>query len=294
MSEIEYYIEASIEVPNEIADAVCNFITENISSGLILEEDENSELTGIKFYMPKNDDKKFRQKLNYYFKSLIEMSQEIESEPILKERVIRNVEWEEAYKESVESFLIADDICIRPPWDEKLPEAKYDIIIEPKMAFGTGTHETTRSCLSLIKANFRNNMSFLDVGCGSGILSILACKMGASYIKAIDYDKVSVENCIDNFKINRVECRNDIILGTIEKCKSDKPYDFVCANILKGTIIEMLDKLLNLTNPYGYLVLSGLLDIDEDEITQKLNLFELRNFEIHKDNEWRSFIIHKG
>jgi ribosomal protein L11 methyltransferase len=293
MSDLKHYIEASIEVPNEIADAVCNFIIENISSGLILEEEEKSNYTGIKFYLPRNDDKKFRQKLSYYFKSLIELNQNLDNEPIIKERIIENVEWEAAYKDSVESIIIDDKICIRPPWDEKPSEAIYDIIIEPKMAFGTGTHETTRSCLSLIKNSFKENTSFLDIGCGSGILSILAHQMGASYIKAIDYDKIAVENSRENFKINSVDCPSDIVIGTIEKCQDDKPYDFVCANIIKVTILEIFEDLLNLTKDSGYLLLSGLLDIDEEEIINKLNSFDLKNYIIHKDNEWRSFLIHK-
>ena len=291
MSDLEHYIEASIEVPNEIADAVCNFIIENISSGLILEEEEKADFTGIKFYLLRNDDKKFRQKLNYYFNSLIELNQNLDSEPIIKERIIENVEWEAAYKDSVEAIIIANDICIRPPWDEKPPEAKYDIIIEPKMVFGTGTHETTRSCLELIRNNFKEGMSFLDIGCGSGILSILAHQMKASYVKAIDYDKVAVENCRENFKINFVDCPTDIILGTIEKCQNDKPYDFVCANIIKVTILEIFEDLLKLTVNKGFLILSGLLDVDEDEIIAKLEYFDIENYHIHKDNEWRSFTI---
>jgi ribosomal protein L11 methyltransferase len=291
MSDLEHYIEASIEVPNEIADAVCNFIIENISSGLILEEEEKADYTGIKFYLPRNDDKKFRQKLNYYFKSLIELNQNLDSEPIIKERIIENVEWEAAYKDSVEAIIIANDICVRPPWDEKPSEAIYDIIIEPKMAFGTGTHETTRSCLELIRDNFKEGMSFLDIGCGSGILSILVHQMKASYIKAIDYDKVAVENCRENFRINTVDCPTDIILGTTEKCQNDKSYDFVCANIIKVTILDIFDDLLKLTNDKGSLILSGLLDVDEDEIISKLGQNNLNNYYIHKDNEWRSFLI---
>lgn len=294
MKDQENYIEATVEVPKKIADAVCNFIIENISSGLILEEEENSDYTGIKFYLPQNDDKKYRQKLSYYFKSLIDIHNGFDQEPIIKERIIQNVEWEEAYKDSVESIMIAEDICVRPPWDEKLSDAKYDIIIEPKMAFGTGTHETTRSCLKLIRENFLNNRTFLDVGCGSGILSILADQIGASYIKALDYDKTAYENTIENFKINSVKCPHDVVFGTLEKCLKDNKYDFVCSNIIKTTILDNLDNLFQLTKSNGFLLLSGLLDIDEEEVVKRLELENLKKYNIHKDNEWRSFIIKKG
>ena len=166
------FIEVSVELPHQFVDAVSAFISENIANGLVFEELET--YTIVKFYLPKENQENYEQKLQYYFKSLVEIHDDFPEDVSIKEKVIENVEWEEAYKESVKAVLIGKDVSVRPPWDEKPPEAMYDIVIEPKMAFGTGSHETTRSCLEIIRHNLKPEKTFLDMGCGSGILSILA------------------------------------------------------------------------------------------------------------------------
>lgn len=292
-SGINAFIEASVEVPKNVSDAVCNFINENITSGLLLEGDENCDTVVIKFYIPEESDDNFRQKLSYYFQSLMEMDDTIDEEPDVKERVVENIEWEDAYRESIKGVVVSDKLIVRPPWEEYTGEYTYDIVIEPKMAFGTGTHETTKSCLEIILSTFKKNQSFLDLGCGSGILSILADKMGAKTIKAIDYDIISVENCFENFEMNDVACDYEVLHGSIELCDHDEPYDYVCANIIKSTILPMLNKLNDLTKSGGILVLSGLLDDDVEEIEEHLFKFGLSDFDLVANNEWRSFTIRK-
>lgn len=293
MPDSNNFIEATLYVPRIVSDAVCNFIIENISGGLIVEDEEDGADIGIKFYVPEKDNGGYKQKLKFYINSLQDIHPDLEFDIDIKERTIENIEWEEAYKESLKPVVVADDIVVRPPWDDPPPEMKYDIIIEPKMAFGTGTHETTRGCLKAIRENFEPANRFLDLGCGSGVLSVLASQMRASYIKAIDYDPISVDNSHENFLINKVTVSHDILLGSIDLCLNDQPYDFVCANIIKVTILEMIDELDSLTRKGGVLVLSGLLDIDEDEIITQLERLALTDFSILKDNEWRTFIIYK-
>ena len=292
MSE-KSFIEVTIDVPRKFSDAVCNFIIENISSGLILEEEEDAPDITIKFYTPKNDDNNYREKLRFYLNSLSEMYPKAELDLDFKERTLENVEWEEAYKESLKPVFIGEDVAVRPPWEEAPSHINYDIIIEPKMAFGTGTHETTRSCLLALREHFKAGWSMLDVGCGSGVLSILAAKIGAKSLKALDYDPISVENTLENFQINRVKCPYDVQLGSIEVCLNDKPFDLVCANIIKVTILEMISELLRLTKKNGILILSGLLDIDVDDIKMKLEEFGITKFKLIEDNEWRTLIIKK-
>ncbi len=286
------YIEVKFEVPRLLADAVCNFVIENISSGLILEEEEASAVTGIAFYVAEDDEKDWRGMLTGYLSCLVSSS--MPAVPDIEERVVKNTEWGEQYRQSVRPTRIGDDVIVRAPWYVAEPVFKYDLIIEPKMAFGTGSHETTRSCLKIIRENFKPGMRFVDVGCGSGVLSILADKMQASFIKAIDCDITAVENCQENFRINCVSAPAEILLGSVDLCKDDIPYEFVCANIIKSTILFMLGDLVALTADKGILILSGLLDRDESEVSAILKQEKQTAFSVLRDNEWLTYIVHKG
>lgn len=289
----ESYIEVSVNIPRNLCDAVCNFIIENICAGLVLEEEEESDETCVKFYLLESRRNDFDQKLSTYFSSLISMGESLTRMPRITERPVKSVEWEEQYRRSVKPILVAADVAVRPPWEAAPAGARFDIVIEPKMAFGTGTHESTRGCIKGIRDNFKDGMRFLDLGCGSGILSILADKMGAAYIKAVDNDLLAVENCGENFLVNNVKAAHDIVHGSMGCCLGDKPYDFVCANIIKSTILDMLEDIKRLTAPGGYVVLAGLLEQDEIEVSQKLMELSMVDYDTFDDNEWRLFVVRK-
>jgi ribosomal protein L11 methyltransferase len=283
------YIEARLELPRVVADAVCDFIVENISSGLVLEDEEDSDSLGIVFYVRTDAETSYRPGLEEFLKRFI--GNGIDGLPTIRERTIRDVEWEENYKQSVRPLLLAGDVGIRPPWAQPVEGARYDLILEPRMAFGTGTHETTRSCVQAIRETFEPGQRFLDLGCGSGILSLLAAKMGASYIKAIDYDLTAVDNCKENFEVNAITTDRDVLFGSVEKAQHDEPYDYVCVNIIKQTILPILPRLKKLTCPGGKLVLSGLMSREEQEICDALDEQDLVNYVIVPDNEWITFVI---
>ncbi|UCG62027.1 MAG: 50S ribosomal protein L11 methyltransferase [Candidatus Zixiibacteriota bacterium] len=285
------YIEVRVEVPRNLSDAVCNFIIENICSGLVLDEEDGSDIVGIKFYLPENARNDYDQKLSTYLSSLISMGESLSTIPPIVEKAVRSVEWEQEYRDSIQAVVVAGDVSVRPPWKEMPGSTRHDIIIEPKMAFGTGSHESTRGCIAAVRKWFRPDMRFLDLGCGSGILCILADKMGAGYIKAVDYDQLAIENCGENFIVNQIGAAHDIVHGSIDSCQNDRAYDFVCANIIKSTILDMLDDLKRLTKPGGYLVLAGLLEQDEMEVSEKLLKLGLDSFEVFEDNEWRTFVV---
>lgn len=285
----ESFVEVKFRVPREQCDAACNYIVENITNGMVLEDEDESDDTIITFYVPSGEHKDYRTPLSQYLSDIIPGG----IVPRLNEKVVRNVEWVEQYKQSIQPIWITDQLRIRATWHEHDPTAKYELVIEPKMAFGTGTHETTRSCLSIIQDQFKPGMRFLDLGCGSGILSMLADKMGAAFIKAVDYDVVAVENCNENFALNGLKADHAVSFGTIDKCVGDKPYDFVCANIIKSTILPILPYLIQLTNAGGYLVLSGLLDTDEEDTSSAIRDAGQQDFEFLRDNKWLTYTIRR-
>ncbi|MBU8932411.1 MAG: 50S ribosomal protein L11 methyltransferase [candidate division Zixibacteria bacterium] len=284
--------ELRVELPPCHVDAVCDFIiSEEISNGLVLEDEEDCDVTTVIFYVNPDETDQQRAQLASYVNGLVGDNMPIA--PEITSRTIVHRMWEEEYRKSVLPVIVADDITIVPPWITDVPQTRYQIIIEPRMAFGSGTHETTRSCMIVLRKYFKPDARFLDMGCGSGILSILADKMGASYIKAIDYDVVAIENCRENVIANRITAPNNILFGSIEKCRGDEPYDFVCANIIKVTVLEMLDDLVSLTSSPGMLVLSGLLEQDVNEVSSALKAHDFSEVDIYPDNEWRTIIVQK-
>ena len=281
--------ELKLSVPNQLVDLVCDFIVENIVNGLVLEEEENSPATTIIFYLPESDTES-QGRLGGFLQSLI--GQGLSAVPEITEKVIPEINWLEKYRQSVKPIRIGEDVVIRPTWADPV-DLTYEIVIDPVMAFGTGSHATTRSSLMAVRAEMKPGMRFLDMGAGSGVLSILADKMGAAYIKAVDYDPVAVDNCRDNFRINRVRSAYDILLGSIEKCGADEPYDFICANIIKVTILEMLKRLVALTSPGGWLVLSGLLEQDGPDVEAALDRLGQTDLSVLGDEGWLTYSIHR-
>lgn len=285
----ESLFEIRIRVPREEIDLVCDFVIERICSGLVLEDEDGSENATVLFYAPPADVKGHVAAVRGYLTHLFGTGSDTDGLVTLME--IGNRSWEDEYRRSVRPVIVGRDVVIRPPWTDAPVETPYDIVIEPKMAFGTGTHETTRSCLKVIRESFQSGTRFLDLGCGSGILSILADKIGASYIKAIDYDLVAIDNCRENFTLNRVGAPHEIVFGSIEKCRGNQPYDFVIANIIKSTILDMLPRLVELTARPGMLVLSGLLEQDVNEIGAVLDKLNATDRSMLADNEWRTITV---
>ena len=285
------YIEALVFVPLSLADAVSNYVTENISSGVEFKDAENENLVGVKFYVSDIDNNDFRPGLIQYLSEIV--NSEMPNVPVIEESRVSAKDWEESYRESIQPIIIDDDICIRPPWVESPHPVKYDIIIEPKMAFGTGHHETTRNCLKLISKYFKSGQRFLDFGCGAGILSILADKIGAGFIKPVDCDIIAVENTKDNFDINKVSAENSIEHGTFDKVSGDAPYDMVCANLVKSVIIENFQNLQRLTSANGVLLLSGILDKEKNEIDKIIEQSKMSVADFIHEGEWLTYCLKK-
>jgi ribosomal protein L11 methyltransferase len=161
------------------------------------------------------------------------------------------------------------------------------IRIEPGMAFGTGTHETTRLCLKAIEKYFRGG-SLLDVGTGTGILAMAAAKLFPdAHIEAVDTDTEAVEIARENARLNGVEDRIAFSVGSVSEQTSSA--DLVCANLTAPVIVELLPLLLGAT--CGRLVLSGILAEQSELVRSRLLELGMDNFEIEQDGEWIALTI---
>lgn len=192
-------------------------------------------------------------------------------------------EWKRHWKPTeIGKFIIA------PPWSEVAESDKIVIRIEPNMAFGTGTHETTQLCLTAIGDNYRDGQSFLDVGTGTGILAIAAAKLSdGSLITACDTDLDSVKIARENAVLNGVGERIEFFDGSISDVTP--VYDFVCANLTIDVILPILPLLLKSTG--SLLLLSGILATQESMIVDDLHRSEISNFQIDRAGEWISVLV---
>ena len=198
----------------------------------------------------------------------------------LEER--KNIDWIARYREAIRPVEVGD-FYVYPSW-ESPKEGKRNIMIDPALAFGSGHHETTASCLDAIGRYVKAQMRVLDVGCGSGILGIAATMLGAG-VDACDTDPLAVENAQKNFELNG--CRAEHIWEGSVMAASDT-YDVVVANIVADVLRMMAGDLKKCVKEGGHLILSGILDSKEAQIEEAFGDWKL--LEPIKKSEWRTKI----
>lgn len=191
-------------------------------------------------------------------------------------------EWKRHWKPTeIGKFIIA------PPWSEVAETGKIIIRIEPNMAFGTGTHDTTQLCLKAIGEMYDGGQTCLDVGTGTGILAIAVAKLGGTNIFACDTDADSVKIARENAVLNGVGEAITFADGPIND--NTRRYDFTCANLTADVIVPILPLLIAKTK--NVLLLSGILAEQENLITDELLKFQISNFQIEHSGEWISVLI---
>lgn len=183
---------------------------------------------------------------------------------ILLINMIPQGNWATEWKKYFKPFFLTKEVVIRPSWEEYQKQGDEIIVtLDPGMAFGTGQHDTTRFCAELIcelKKAQPQLSSLLDIGCGSGILSIIAKKIGFTQVTGIDNDPAAVETALENLDRNP-ECKPIDFFLTEGSLDDDelKKSDVVVSNIIAETLVELKNGLVNLVNPHGYLILSGIM-----------------------------------
>jgi ribosomal protein L11 methyltransferase len=204
---------------------------------------------------------------------------------------IPDQDWNESWKENFKTFHVTENLVISPDWEKyKLQGAEKVIVISPKMAFGTGHHETTQLVLIMMEKYVKNKMSLLDVGSGSGILAIYAAQLGAEPIRAFDNDPIAIENLVENIILNKVSDRINYFTGGLKDSDKQK-YDIILANINRNVLLESASQFSDYINPAGKLILSGLLINDEDTIIKAYRIEKWNVIEKMQRGEWLALVL---
>ena len=206
---------------------------------------------------------------------------------------IKDSDWENSWKDYFDILNIGEKFVIVPTWREyENEENKYVINIDPGMAFGTGGHETTSLCIKNLEKYVKPHDNIIDVGCGSGILSIAASYLTDGEIKAVDLDKLAVDVSRENFALNNLENRIAVEEASL-LTKETKKYNVIVANILAHIIELMLDDAYKLLEDGGYYITSGIIKDKKDELLEKMLERGFKLVEETSDNEWYSFVVTK-
>ena len=213
----------------------------------------------------------------------------------LVEREVEEEDWESNWKEYFYPINIGRKLVICPTW--RASDSFSDrtvVLLDPGMAFGTGHHPTTRMCLELIEEIINGDEFVLDLGCGSGILSITAVKMGAARSHGIEIEQNAVQVARENCITNNVADKVDILLGTLGNSNSvRKNYDVAIANISAKVIVDLSQDLANLVKVGGRIILSGILKESLSNVEMTLASLNIEIDEIRHDSDWVAILGHK-
>lgn len=206
---------------------------------------------------------------------------------------IPDTDWNEAWKENFKPVHLTERFVVRPTWEAYEPaEGEKVISIDPGMAFGTGTHPTTRLCVEMIEHHTKEGMTVLDVGTGSGILLVAASLCGAKEGLGVDNDPVAVETAAENLALNQVpDCFSVICADLISQ--AGKAYDLVVANILAEVVVELLGDIHKVVHDDSLVILSGILDEKGPMVEARLDETGFDLVESHLEESWLVMVAKK-
>lgn len=214
-----------------------------------------------------------------------------------------DADWMNNWKQFFQSFTIGN-LLIKPTWEERKPEDEDKILIEidPGISFGTGKHETTRLCILQLQKYMqgKEGCRVLDVGCGSGILSVAALKLGAAGVTGIDIDDNCIGSSQENMRVNHLDGKlwnfftgNLIEDASVRQRVGDAVYDIVVANILADVIIPMAPFLLPCLKKGGVLITSGIIDFKAQQVQNALEQAGFERLEVNYDGEWVNLTVRR-
>lgn len=299
------YFELRLKINPEMEDLIAEIFFDNFDcEGVVLAEETYKDLEMIsttegtlKIFL-KDDDSTTFEDMKYDIENVLDLyREEFQSRGLtddelgswdfeLKEK--KTEDWSQKWKEKWDVTHVTDKIAVVPDWiDYKPKENEVIIKLEPGCAFGTGTHQTTQLCMKALEKYMNKGDKVADIGMGSGILSILAKKLGATSVYGCDTDDTVIEVAKENAKKNNVEATFE--LGSADKI-NDK-FDFVCANILHFVLAEIMGDLKNLMKTGTMMSLSGILDEKKQMV---IDAYEKENLELVEEitqDQWTSFVV---
>jgi ribosomal protein L11 methyltransferase len=244
--------------------------------------------TGLKAYIPEKD---FTQDVE---NELVELSHQFEFS--FEKTFIPYQNWNAVWESNFQPIQVDDFVAVRADFHTPTEGVEFDLVVNPKMAFGTGHHETTFMMMQQMRSIDFRGKKVLDYGCGTGILAILASKLGAIALEAVDIEEPSYENTIENCAINHVE-NVQSIWGILDNVPSHD-FDIILANINRNIIIDSLDDLKNRlkkrekpSDTEGSLLISGFLKIDENTILQATNYAGFKHQNTVQRGNWLCMLL---
>lgn len=275
------YVEVQLELDSDFTEILMAELAEAGFESFV-ETDE-----GLSAYIPEED---FNETVLQALIAKYSETTAIASSWKSLERKNWNEEWERSY----EPIEVGKEIRVRATFHEPDPGFTYDLLIQPKMSFGTGHHETTWLVMNEQLNLPHDGLSIMDVGCGTGILAILASKLGAKSLLGFDIDEWAVENTAENFAMNGLGEEAEVFKGTINEVPADKKFGGILANINRNILLDEIQKYVSHLLPGGWLVTSGFYEMDQADIENcgaENGLTKLRS---NTRNQWATVIFEKN
>lgn len=310
----------TIDTTTEAEDFISMMLSENGIEGIEIEDNVplTKEETGEMFidFPPELPPDEGKSKVSFYLEAGEDHTETLKAVRIGLEQLrsmveigsgditssqTEDIDWINNWKQFFQSFYI-DDILIKPTWEPLKEEDKNKFLIEidPGISFGTGKHETTQLCIRQIRKYLKEGERVLDVGCGSGILSIAALKLGAGSVVGTDVDGDCITSTHENMTVNHLaENSGEFYVGNLidDKAFQEKigtGYDLVVANILADIIIPMAPALYQCAKEQGMLITSGIIDFKENEVKEALEQAGFEILEVNHQGEWVNVTARKN
>jgi ribosomal protein L11 methyltransferase len=283
------WLQLSVRTRAANVDALSNFLIERGSPGVVLKKHGLDA-----FFVHSRNDAALRKDVRLFLAEIARVSSTI-GKPRLEWKIIKEENWQHSWKRFIKPRRVGESFWVTPPWIEAPKFRRRQVItIEPGMAFGTGTHATTRSCMECLEvvADRLENGEFtaLDVGTGSGILAIALAKLGAKTIWAVDNDAVALTVARENLRVNGMAERVHLSVSPLSRIK--QTFAVVVANLTAETILELAGALEKKVARNGYLVLSGILNKKSGAIAHRFAV-KFKTVKRKRAGEWATLLLQR-